>query len=124
MNYEPFLHVLISNAIADVRSTYGKYRWEERLNGALAGCSACMEKTPHELKLLLQSARLSTADAKKTRSPKFWWYRAYEEQVGWICNVVSCWQARRLDPQITVHTTVRGFVAADNIEKMEEAANG
>lgn len=115
-DYSDFLNRLIDRTVAEVQRVYGIRTSLEKLNGSLAGCAACRDKTPAELKILLSTSRLSSLDARKHDSTKFWWYRSYEEQVGWICNVMSCWLMNRNEATITTHTTVRGFIAVETLQ--------
>jgi len=87
MNYQEFLTKVIDEGIAAARKDYADQK--DKLNGSIAGFEACRDKTPEELKLLLESSQISTKDAYTNQLVNYWWFRCYEAEVEWVCNVVS-----------------------------------
>lgn len=114
MNYTEFLTKVVDNGIEAARQSYNRPDQKDKLAGSVAGFQACRDKGPIELKGLLEASAVARADARKNDHDRYWWYRCYEAEVEWVCNVVSCMLINQKMPPI-VPPTARGMVAASKI---------
>jgi hypothetical protein len=113
MTYLEFLSRVIDEGIAAAQHDYAKD--ERKRSGSIAGFETCRNKTPDELKLLMESASVATRDAYHNDDRKdYWWYRCYELEVEWVCNVVSAMLMNQKLPVI-ITPTCRGVMQAAKI---------
>lgn len=113
MDYATFLTAVIDEGIMAARRDYLRPDQEEKLRGSIAGFEACRGLSPLELSDLLDASKTSSEDARRSRGD-FWWYRCYELEVKWVCNVVSAMLHNEGKPMI-VNPTARGSMTAANI---------
>ena len=110
MNHMQFLNRVIDNGIAAATKNY-THSQDKKL-GAIAGFEACRHKAPDELRALLAHAG-ERREAMRGKS-NYWWYRCFEAEVEWVCNVVSAVLLNEgLSP--IIQPTARGMMAASNI---------
>lgn len=112
MTHDEFLNRIIEKGIAAAERDY--VRDPKKRDGAVAGFRACQGKTPTELKTLLEACAVSREDARKNNRENYWWYRCYEAEVSWVCNVVSAALMSQGLPVI-IQPTARGVLAAGEI---------
>ena len=114
MRYIDALERAIDSGIIAAKSDYTRPDQREKLSGSIAGFEACRGKAASELLELLESCKIATMDARRNESPKYWWYRCYELEVEWICNVMSAILHNEGLPTI-ITPTARGVMAAAKI---------
>jgi len=116
MNYFHFLEQVVDDGIAAVKVTYAESSNKGKLEGAIAGFEACKGKAPDQLYELLKDSRKQTIKAYQENHPQYWYYRHYELQVEWTCNVVGAMlDAQKIPHKFTV--TARGMFKADEVLK-------
>jgi len=134
MNYQNFLTRVIDEGIQAARKDYDQPDEIDKLTGSVAGFEACRDKSPTELKTMLTNSRVGTFRAREdhrreagpaqldanfhgslTEEAKgYWWYRCFEAEVEWVCNVVSAMLLNEgRSPIATV--TARGMMKAAEI---------
>ena len=91
MNYFDFLEMVIDDGIEAAKADYVKPEQKQKLEGSIAGFNACRKKTPEELlKILRESERTAQqCTVISKREKEYWYYRCYQLEVEWTCNVVS-----------------------------------
>lgn len=96
MHYENFLAEVINRGIVGLCEHYppegdGKYsHHKNNREGGCAGFEACRGKQPAELLAIFSDARDKTQAAYwNENKDRYWWYRYFEIEVEWVCNVVS-----------------------------------
>src|SRR6266404_1999518 len=114
MDYWKFLGRVIDDGIAAAKADYAKPRQKDQLEGSIAGFEACRKKAPLELKNLLEMARQQTRSARVQEAENYWWFRCYELEIEWVCNVVSAAMMNQGAGQI-VPPTGRGLMKAAEI---------
>lgn len=115
--YDQFLERVISDGIKAARRDYADDPMKR--DGAVAGFEACRGKSPHDLKVLLKSAAEQVEAAFVNEHSRYWYFRCFEAEVEWTCNVVSAALCNQgLEP--IIHPTARGFMAAANIVGVRE----
>lgn len=100
MTYDEFLTQVIDGGIAAAQKDYADDL--SKREGSIAGFEACWGKQSAELKALLTLARKQTDDAfwasqegkkepdvRGKGSNHYWYWRCFELEVEWVCNVVS-----------------------------------
>jgi hypothetical protein len=85
MDYNEFLTRVINEGIEAATADYTDPSDKERLEGSIAGFNACRDKLPEELVAVWQKA---TNDMNSALD-NYWWYRCFQLEVEWVCNVVS-----------------------------------
>jgi hypothetical protein len=88
MNYNEFLTKVIDEGIEAATSDYTKESEKLQLDGSIAGFNACRNKNPEELVEVYKLANKETADAFNSEK-EYWYYRCFQLEVEWVCNVVS-----------------------------------
>ncbi len=88
MFYDKFLTQLIDDAIVAAKKSYTGFR-TDKLEGSIAGLEACRNKSPDELLDIYIGLSGYVADVFKNVSENYWWFRCYQAEVEWVCNVVS-----------------------------------
>lgn len=89
MNYQYFLEQVINDGIEAAKSDYSGPKDKERLDGSIAGFEACRKKNPDELVDVFQKASEDMNQAYIEQKSNYWWYRCFQAEVEWVCNVVS-----------------------------------
>ena len=89
MNYREFLTRVIDEGIEAAKTDYTKESNKEQLNGSIAGFNACRDKSPEELVEVWQKASNDMNDAFHEQKDNYWWFRCFQSEVEWVCNVVS-----------------------------------
>jgi hypothetical protein len=112
MTYIEFLEKTINNGIAAAKASYKEEYQKQKLAGSLAGFRECKGRSPQELGELLETCAISVKDAfTNNDEDNYWWYRCYQAEVEFVCNVVSSMLVNSgCKPIIT--PTCRGAVAA------------
>ena len=100
MTYDEFLTQVIDGGVAGVRKDYVDDI--SKREGSVAGFEACRGKQPVELRAVLTLARKQANDAfwasqegqkdpdGRGKGPNHYWYwRCFELEVEWVCDVVS-----------------------------------
>lgn len=112
MPYDEFLARLIDEGANAASASYAKDPPKRR--GALAGFRACERKTPAQLAVLIEQARMATRDAYGGPIDDYWETRCYEAEVEWICNCVSA-ALTNMGLPVIVTPTARGVMKAASI---------
>jgi hypothetical protein len=89
MNYNEFLTRVIDEGIEAVKTDYNEESDKERLEGSIAGFEACRNKSPEELVKVWKKASDDVNNAFGDKERKYWWFRCFQLEVEWVCNVVS-----------------------------------
>lgn len=91
MEYNEFLKRVIDEGINAVKSDYTKEHDKYRLEGSIAGFEACRNKTPEELLIVWKESQeyVQKSYIDRNEPEKYWWFRCYQLEVEWVCNVVS-----------------------------------
>lgn len=89
-------------------------QYPEKLRGSVAGFEACRGQSLDGLRDVLEAAKTATRDAYAREADDYWWFRCYQLEVEWVCNVVSCVLMNEGLPTI-VHPTARGMMTAAEI---------
>ena len=94
MNYTEFLTKVIDEGIEAAKADYTEESDKQRLEGSIAGFNACRNKSPEELVEVWKESSKKTNDAShevyKTKSKgDYWYYRCFQLEAEWVCNVVS-----------------------------------
>lgn len=112
MKYGDFLTRIVDDGIKACRESYKDDT--QKCEGAVAGFNACRDKTVFELRQQLDLARDATRNAYRLSSDNYWFFRCYELEVEWVCNVVSAALQNQGEEPI-VAPTVRGYMKAAEI---------
>lgn len=126
MYYNEFINRIIDDGIAACKESYASDK--EKMEGAIDGFEACRKtETPPELQMLWQDAkeilrkeRLFEDELRgigATRERGYWYYRCYESEIEWVCNVVSAMLINQHGHgALASHLpTARGFLKAAQI---------
>jgi hypothetical protein len=89
LSWEEFLNRVINEGMAAAKVDYSKPDRDLQLKGSIAGFRACFRLNIPELTALLMKARKETRNARLRSDDRYWYYRCYEAEVEWVCNVVS-----------------------------------
>jgi hypothetical protein len=89
MNYNEFLTRVIDEGIAAATADYTEESDKERLEGSIAGFNACRDKSPEQLVELWTKAGMDVNNAFGDMEKRYWFFRCYQLEVEWVCNVVS-----------------------------------
>lgn len=124
--YETFLERVINDGIAAAKNSYARADQKDKLDGAVAGFEACRNKDPQELKAILSAATIARHEGHpcypKTSPATYWYYRCYELEVEWVCNVVSAALLNEGKPTI-ITPTARGVLKAAEIIGVDVSQN-
>jgi hypothetical protein len=120
MKLSQLIDAILAKGIPAAKTDYADS--PQKAAGAVAGFEACRGKSPNELRDLLAAARTATQAAYfDDDKDNYWWYRCYEAEVEWVCNVVSCALVNSgLEP--IVPPTCRGMMMAAEIIGVRESA--
>lgn len=127
ISWTDFLTRIIDDGIEAAEKDYGRDKGpytESMLDGSKAGFKACRDKTPYELKTVLNEARARTQEhLKKVMQTlnedeealrTYWHNRCFELEVEWVCNCVSALLMQLGEPVI-VPPTVRAVIRVAEI---------
>jgi len=89
MNYTEFLTRIIDEGIEAAKADYTKESDKQNLEGSIAGFNACRDKSPEELVKVWQKASDDMNNAFNEQKDNYWWFRCFQLEVEWVCNVVS-----------------------------------
>ena len=95
MKYNNFLQEIIDSAIVGVHQDNSKRKDEDRKEASLFGLEQCRGKSPDELRaLFLESVQYCNDEIGKSvdngiDKSQYWWFKHYQSEIEWICNVVS-----------------------------------
>jgi hypothetical protein len=117
MNYKEFLEKTINAGIQAAKADYPSADQKNKLEGSIAGFEACRGKTPEELKEVFhESVSYANSAYKERDSEKYWWFRCYQLEVEWVCNVISAVLYNEGKPPILSWLpTARGMMKAASI---------
>lgn len=115
MTYEEFLNKVIDNGIAAAKEDYKNDK--DRRDGSVAGFEACRDKQPNELlEIYQESVEYAYGSYFERDSSKYWWFRCYQLEVEWVCNVVSALLYNEgKEPILSWLPTCNGVICANNI---------
>jgi hypothetical protein len=88
MDYNEFLNRVINEGIEAAKADYKEERQKPHLEGLIAGFEACRNKNPLELIEVFKEAN-EYVKLNYDVPTKYWWFRCYQLEVEWVCNVVS-----------------------------------
>lgn len=100
MKYFDFLNQTVDHCIAQ-GELYQIPQEESSMKFHTDGFEACRNKPPHELAALLQESVKNRAE--HFGQSDYWYFRRYEVQVEWICNIVSVLLAARGNAPLAAH---------------------
>lgn len=89
MDYNEFLKRVIDEGIEAATADYTEESDKERLEGSIAGFNACRDKSPEGLVEVWQKASDDMNNAFREQKDNYWWFRCFQLEVEWVCNVVS-----------------------------------
>ncbi len=112
ITHEVFLERIVTDGIAAAEKDYASS--PDKKNGAVAGFMACRGKDIPGLAQLLTTARDSVQAAHRQRAKDYWWFRCYEAEVEWVCNVISAACYNQGLPVLVI-PTARGMIKAAEI---------
>lgn len=114
LDLSEFQERVINRGITAVKREYTEPHHVRMVQGAIMGFEACRGKTPEELRLVWETANLASVKARKDMDPDLSWYKAYEEEVHWVCNCVSVILMERGD-KVILAPTKRGMLGAAGV---------
>lgn len=114
LNLSEFQERVIDRGIQAIKREYHEPHNARLVQGAVAGFEACRGKTPAELKLIWETSNLAAVKARKEIDPDLVWYKAYEEEVHWVCNCVSVILMERGE-KVILAPTKRGMLGAAGV---------
>jgi len=117
MNIKEALDQIINRGIEAVKRDYKENT--DKYNGSIAGFEECRNKSPQELKTLLDKCREDTHKIQVTYATHniiegYWFVRCFELEVEWVCNVLSAILMNNGMP-IIITPTCRGVMMAAEI---------
>jgi hypothetical protein len=117
MNYNEFLNRVIEEGIEAVKTDYIKPEDKNCLDGSIAGFEACRDKLPDQLVEIWQKASDDMNDAFHEQEDNYWWFRCYEAEVEWVCNVVTAMLMNegQTTPLLSWLPTANGMMKAASI---------
>lgn len=119
MQIRSVIACIIADGIAEVKKAYPKGSDKQR--GAIDGFEACWELNIEDLKQLLNESRKTADQARLEEADDYWYYRYFQLQVEWVCNVLSAWLVSR-GKQPIIMPTARGAAKLVDIVSRLEAA--
>ena len=117
MIIEEALNQIIDDGIEACKLDYKDRPME--LKGSVAGFEACRNKTPIELKEILDTANQKTHQAFLEQVDNYWEVRCFALEVEWVCNVLSAILMNNGLP-IIIPPTCRGILKAADIVGVKE----
>lgn len=108
MNYFQFLNTIINDGIEAVQKNYANDL--NKLQGAITGFESCRGKEAKDLIEVLGTVQEYSRDAYRMRADNYWYFRCYEVEVEWVCNVVSAFLMKNNQKPLLKHLpTVAGW---------------
>lgn len=89
MKYEQFLEEIINGGIEGCKQDYSGPNDKDRLEGSIAGFEACRGKNPQQLFEEYSKASKLAEEAFSLLVENYWYFRCFQMEVEWVCNVVS-----------------------------------
>jgi len=91
MEYNDFLNRVINEGIEAATADYKEERQKSHLEGSISGFEACRNKSPLELFEVWKESQeyVQKSFFDRDDPDKYWWFRCYQLEVEWVCNVVS-----------------------------------
>jgi hypothetical protein len=124
MNYIEFLNRVINEGIDAAKSDYTDPKDKLRLDGSIAGFEACRDKQPGELIEVYNKAGSDCHTAFLEQKEDYWYYRCFQAEVEWVCNVVSAMMLNEGDsPLLSWLPTANGAMKAASILGLEVSQN-
>lgn len=116
MSYQDFLTRVIDEGIEAAKTDYAGQKENDRLDGSIAGFEACRNKQPNELFEVFKEASEYMNKAFREQATNYWYFRCYQAEVEWVCNVVSALLYNEGQPAILSYLpTVNGMMKAASI---------
>lgn len=116
MTYNEFLTRIIDEGIAAATADYTDPKDKERLEGSIAGFNACRNQLPEQLVETWSEANKKCNDAFFEQRENYWWFRCFQLEVEWVCNVVSAMLVNEgQDPLLAWFPTANGVTKAASI---------
>ena len=110
--YESVLERIIEDGIKEAKQSYSRPVQRDKLEGSLAGFSACRNKTPKQLNELFKRAFRDLY--LHYGQEDYFYHRCFQSEVEWTCNVMSAVLEAQGLPRIT-SVTYRGIRKAAEI---------
>lgn len=91
MQYHDFLNKVIDEGIEAATNDYIEEKYKLHLEGSIAGFEACRNKTPSELLEIWEECQeyILKVPGNRKDMDKYWWFKCYQLEVEWVCNVIS-----------------------------------
>ena len=118
MSYEDFLDRVIAEGIQGAEEDYAGSTPSKILKrtGAVQGFRLCKDCTPEQLKELYGEAGKKVDVAYKAQAQDYWYWRCYQSEIEWVCNVVSAMLTNEGREPLAAHfPTARGMIKASAI---------
>lgn len=119
MQYIDFLNRIIDDAIAGVNKDYSTEADKQKREASLRGLEICRDKDPQELYEIYCEALEyvnSAAIGDVSDRSEYWWFRHYQLEIEWVCNVVSAAiMGSGYRPILDHQPTARGYMKAAEI---------
>lgn len=122
MEYFSFLERLIDESIEAAKADYGTDpKWENQLQGSLAGFEACRGKSPDGLvEVFSEVSGYLKSSYDGTDNRQYWWFNCYKLEVEFVMNVVSAVMVNSgMQPLLSWLPTSRGMMKAATILNSE-----
>lgn len=110
MNWDNFINQIVDMGIAAAKRDYTRPDQKALLDGSIAGFEACRDKSVTELARILVDLR----GPGGVYQSDIFYYRGFNNEVTWVCNVVSAALYNQGLPTI-IPPTVRGMQTAAKI---------
>ncbi len=116
MTYNEFLTRIIDEGIAAATADYTDPKDKESLDGSIAGFEACRNLLPEQLVEAWQTATTDVNVAFREQKINYWYYRCFQAEVEWVCNVVSAMLVNEgQKPLLSWLPTANGMMKAASI---------
>jgi len=116
MSATEFLEHVINEGIEAAKKDYKE--GTEKYKGAIDGFEACRNCESKELLELYLIANEYVQNAYRENADNYWYFRCYQAEIEWVCNVVSAILVNEGSAPILPHLpTVNGVLKADEILK-------
>lgn len=91
MEYYDFLKRVIDDGIEAATRDYTEANGQNKLEGSITGFESCRDKSPEELREVYFKAceYVKQSYMEHEGVDRYWWFRTYQSEVEWVCNVVS-----------------------------------
>ncbi len=116
MEYKEFLKQVIDSGIEGAKQSYAKNQRKDMLEGSIAGFEACRGKGPDELRVIFNEVESYQRQAMIDRSDNYWFFRCYQAEVEWVCNLVSALlHVNNIEPILPYLPTCMAMLRANEI---------